>query len=248
MSAFAKNSIKYLRKGKETILQLLFPRRCPACDRIVRPFGEKICLECLPKFRVVTAPWCMRCGKKLSEEREFCRDCMSGKHKYDRARTLYEYRSASASIYRLKYGGRQEYGDFFGEEMGRFLGDFIRGVQPDVLVPVPLHRRKLKARGYNQAACLARALGRSLQLPVDEKLVRRVKNTAPMKLLNPAERQNNLKKAFIMGRNDVKLYDRIILVDDIYTTGTTLDEIAALLKDNGVSEVYCVTLACGSGL
>ena len=69
-----------------------------------------------------------------------------------------------------------------------------------------------------------------------------------MKLLNPAERQNNLKKAFIMGRNDVKLYDRIVLVDDIYTTGTTLDEIAALLKDNGVSEVYCVTLACGSGL
>ena len=76
----------------------------------------------------------------------------------------------------------------------------------------------------------------------------RVKNTAPMKLLNPAERQNNLKKAFIMGRNDVKLYDRIVLIDDIYTTGTTLDEISALLKANGVSEVYCVTLACGSGL
>jgi len=148
----------------------------------------------------------------------------------------------------LKYSGRQEYGDFFGEEMGHFLGDFILNIQPDVLVPVPLHRRKLRIRGYNQAACLARALGRSLQLPVDEKLVRRIKNTAPMKLLNPAERQNNLKKAFIMGRNDVKLYDRIVLVDDIYTTGTTLDEIAALLKDNGVSEVYCVTLACGSGL
>lgn len=103
-------------------------------------------------------------------------------------------------------------------------------------------------RGYNQAACLARALGRSLELPVDEKLVKRVRNTAPMKHLNPTERQNNLKKAFIIGRNDVKLYDRIILVDDIYTTGTTLDEIAALLKEHGVSKVYCVTLACGSGV
>lgn len=69
-----------------------------------------------------------------------------------------------------------------------------------------------------------------------------------MKRLNPAERQNNLKKAFNIGRNDVKLYGRIILVDDIYTTGTTLDEIAALLKSHGVSEVYCVTLACGAGL
>ena len=82
----------------------------------------------------------------------------------------------------------------------------------------------------------------------DEKLVKRVRNTAPMKHLNPTERQNNLKKAFIIGRNDVKLYDRIILVDDIYTTGTTLDEIAALLKEHGVSKVYCVTLACGSGV
>ena len=126
--------------------------------------------------------------------------------------------------------------------------DFIGRVRPDVIVPVPLYRGKLRKRGYNQAACLARALGRSLELPVDEKLVKRVRNTAPMKHLNPTERQNNLKKAFIIGRNDVKLYDRIILVDDIYTTGTTLDEIAALLKEHGVSKVYCVTLACGSGV
>lgn len=132
--------------------------------------------------------------------------------------------------------------------MEKYLGEFIRRVSPDVLVPVPLHRKKLKSRGYNQAACLARALGKNLGLPMDEKLVKRIRNTAPMKRLNPTERQNNLKKAFIIGRNDVKLYDRVILVDDIYTTGTTLDEIAALLKAGGVSEVYCVTLACGAGL
>lgn len=167
---------------------------------------------------------------------------------FDRTRTLYEYGTAAPSLYRFKYKGRQEYADFYGEEMGKYLGEFIRQVSPDVLVPVPLHRKKLKSRGYNQAACLARALGKSLNLPVDEKLVKRIRNTAPMKRLNPTERQNNLKKAFIIGRNDVKLYDRVILVDDIYTTGTTLDEIAALLKAGGVSEVYCVTLACGAGL
>lgn len=241
-------AIKLIKKAGGILVQLLFPRRCPVCDGIVRPFGEKICPECLPKLRVVAAPWCMRCGKKLSEEREYCSDCKRRGHKYDRARTLYEYGCAAPSIYRFKYGGRQEYGQFFGEEMGRYLGDFIRRVHPDVIVPVPLHRKKLQRRGYNQAACLAKALGRSLKLPVDEKLVKRVRNTAPMKRLNPTERQNNLKKAFIIGRNDVKLYDRIILVDDIYTTGTTLDEIAALLKEYGVSKVYCVTLACGSGV
>ena len=241
-------AMKIIKKAGETLVQLLFPRRCPVCDGIVHPFGEKICPECLPKLRVVAAPWCMRCGKKLSEEREFCGDCRRRGHKYDRARTLYEYGCAAPSIYRFKYGGRQEYGEFFGEEMGKYLEDFIRRARPDVIVPVPLHRKKLQRRGYNQAACLARALGRSMELPVDEKLVKRVRNTAPMKRLNAAERQNNLKKAFIIGRNDVKLYDRIILVDDIYTTGTTLDEIAALLKEHGVSQVYCVTLACGSGV
>ena len=95
-----------------------------------------------------------------------------------------------------------------------------------------------------------RAAEKIIAMPKDvlEKADEKKRNTAPMKRLNPAERQNNLKKAFNIGRNDVKLYDRIILVDDIYTTGTTLDEIAALLKSHGVSEVYCVTLACGAGL
>ena len=230
------------------ILQLLFPTRCPVCDGIVRPFGEKICLKCLPRLRVVTPPWCMKCGKKIQGDGELCNDCRRKRHNFDRARTLYEYPTAAPSIYRFKYKGRQEYAEFFGEEMGKYLGDFIRRMSPDALIPVPLHRKKLSLRGYNQAACLARALGKSMHLPVDEKLVKRIRNTTPMKRLNPMERQNNLKKAFIIGRNDVKLYDRVILVDDIYTTGTTLDEIAALLKAHGVSEVYCVTLACGAGV
>ena len=236
------------KRGKTLLWQLLFPRRCPVCDRIVRPFGEKICLECLPKLRVVTPPWCLKCGKKLSEETELCAECGRGRHRYNRARTLYEYSGAAPAIYRLKYGERREYADFFGEEMARYLGDYIRGCAPDVLVPVPMYPGKERRRGYNQATLLARALGETLQLPVDERLVRRVRNTAPMKRLNPRERQNNLKKAFNICGNDVKLYDRIILVDDIYTTGSTLDEIAGVLKDCGVSEVYCITLACGAGV
>lgn len=71
--------------------QLLFPTRCPVCDSIVKPFGEKICLECLPKLRVVTPPWCMKCGKKIRDDGEFCSDCRQKQHMFDRSRTLYEY-------------------------------------------------------------------------------------------------------------------------------------------------------------
>lgn len=240
--------MKYIcKKLAQWLLQLLFPRRCPVCDEIVVPFGAKICPGCRGKLQVLTEPWCFRCGKKLYQEGELCQDCRRKNHNFVRGRALYEYGSAAPSIYRLKYGKRQEYADFFGEEMAYFLGDFIRQVNPDALIPVPLHRKRLIRRGYNQAELLAKAVGRLTGIPVRSNLLRRVKNTAPLKQQNPQERQNNLKKAFIIRQNDVKL-DTIIIVDDIYTTGSTVDEAAAELKRHGVKRVYVMTLACGKGV
>ena len=228
------------------ITQLLFPLRCPVCDEIVRPRGEKICTGCMDKLKLLTPPWCMRCGKKLLEEGEFCYDCKNRKHEFVRGRALYEYESASSSIYRFKYGNRQEYADFFGEEIVKYLGDFIRQVQPDALIPIPLHKKRLAKRGYNQAALLAKAIGEYSGVPVKDKLLVRIKNTTPLKLQNPSERQNNLKKAFNISENDVKL-NITVVIDDIYTTGSTIDEAARVLKAAGVQKVYFITLACGAG-
>lgn len=229
------------------IIQLLFPLRCPVCDNIVRPRGEKVCTECMGRLKLLTPPWCMQCGKKLAEEGEFCGDCKNKRHEFVRGRALYEYGSAAPSIYRFKYGGRQEYADYFGEEIVRYLGDFIREIQPDALIPIPLHKKRLAKRGYNQAELLARAVGRYSGVPVNEKMLVRVKNTAPLKLQNPSERQNNLKKAFNIAENDVKL-NTTVIIDDIYTTGSTIDEAARILKNAGVQKIYFITLACGAGL
>lgn len=234
-------------KIKEWILQLLFPRRCPVCDNIVTPFGEKICRRCLLRLKLLTPPWCMKCGKKLLTEGEFCVDCQRKKHKYVRGRALYEYGSVVTAVYRMKYGRRQEYAAFFGEEMACYLGEFIRKCKPDALIPVPLHRKRKKSRGYNQAELLAKAMGRCLDIPVKTDLVRRVKNTTPLKYQNPSERQNNLKKAFNIAQNDVKL-NTIIIVDDIYTTGSTIDELTEVFMQHGVKNVYYVALACGAGI
>lgn len=236
-----------LSRGVTLAKQLLFPLRCPLCDEIVVPFGEKICPECITKRKILKASYCMKCGKKVQEQRELCEDCRNIKHVFFRGRALYEYESVAGSIYRFKYGGRQEYADFYGEEMARYLGDFVRSIKPDVLIPIPLHRSRQKQRGYNQAALLAKAFGSRLKVPVLENYLLRVKNTTPLKLLNPKERQNNLKKAFNIVQNDVKL-KTVILVDDIYTTGSTVDEVARVLLDCGVQEVYFVTLACGAGV
>ena len=234
-------------KVNELIKQLLFPLRCPVCDEPVRPFGHKICPECLEKRKLLHAPYCMKCGKKLYDDNELCRDCSRNAHTFIRGRALYEYESVVSSVYRFKYSGRQEYADFFGEEMAMYLGEFIQNIQPDALIPVPLHRKRQNKRGYNQAALLADALGWYTGVPVRHDVLFRTKNTTPLKYLNPKERQNNLKKAFNIGQNDVKL-KKVILVDDIYTTGSTMNEAASVLIKAGVKQVYFVALACGEGV
>ena len=238
---------RILAGGAALAKQLLFPLRCPVCDDIVHPFGEKICPGCIPKRKLLLGDYCMKCGKRVQEQRELCGDCNNKKHVFFKGRALYEYESMAGSIYRFKYGGRQEYAEFYGAELARYLGDFVREIKPDALIPIPLHKSRQRRRGYNQAALLARALGRRLDVPVLENYLLRVRNTVPLKQLNPKERQNNLKKAFKIVGNDVKL-KTVILVDDIYTTGSTVDEAAGVLTAEGVECVCFVALACGAGV
>lgn len=226
----------------EKILQLFFPRRCPVCDGIVQPSGEKICLECMSRLRMITPPWCMRCGKKLTEEGEYCKDCAERRRICIRGRALYEYASAAQAIYRFKYGGRREYAEYFGEQLAEYLGEFIEQVKADGLVPIPLHKSRRRRRGYNQAQLLAEALGARMGIPVYPGLLLRVKKTPPLKELNAQERQNNLKKAFNVAQNDVKS-KVFILVDDIYTTGSTVEEAARTLMEAGAAGVYFIALA-----
>lgn len=225
-------------------MTIIFPRRCPYCDKVV-PFLEVICEECVEKLVYVKPPRCLCCGKHIShQEDELCPDCREKRHSYIQGRALYDYRSIAESLYRFKYAGRQEYALFFGREMAYYLGDAIRRFHADVLVPVPIHYARKHERGYNQAELLAKELGRQLQMPVDTRLLRRVKRTIPQKLLNDKERQNNLKKAFKIGRNDVK-WKSVIIVDDIYTTGSTIDACASVLLEIGIQKVYFIALAIG---
>ena len=229
------------------ILQLLFPLRCPVCDDIVRPYGAKICVPCREKLKLLTPPWCMQCGKKLYTDGYLCQDCQRKKHKYLRGRALYEYESAAPAIYRFKYGKRQEYADFFGEEIARFLGNFIRQCNPDGLIPVSLHAKRMRHRGYNQAQLIAEALSEHTGIPVNGVLIGRCKRTKPLKNLTGRERQNNLKKAFKILQNDVKL-DTIVIIDDVYTTGSTADAMTQVLQSAGISKVYVLTLTIGRGI
>ena len=230
------------------LLDLIYPRRCPVCDKAVKPFGSLICEECTRKIKYVKAPYCQKCGKELRDKRAiFCHDCAHKEHKYDRGMALFSYPSVADSIYRFKYQGRQEYAAYYAERMARVLGEKILSLHPDALVPVPIHSSKKRVRGYNQAEVLAKELGRILNIPVETKLIKRVRKTVPMKELSVGERQNNLKKAFKICHNDVKLIT-VVIIDDIYTTGSTIDAMAYELRQAGVKHIYFAALAIGNGI
>ncbi|MBO5031641.1 MAG: ComF family protein [Lachnospiraceae bacterium] len=233
---------------KEGILNILFPRRCPVCDDIV-PVGEgSICSCCKAKPQYIQEPRCRRCGKQLSDDAAFlCGDCMRRKHVFDYGYALYDYQSMRKSIYRFKYKGRCEYAEFYAGDIAERLKDALELMGADSIVPVPVHASRLRSRGYNQSALIAAELSRLTGIPMYDRLVKRVKKTVPQKELNIQERQNNLKKAFHISSDVVKL-NKTILVDDIYTTGSTLDAVALELKRHGAEAVYFITLCIGEGM
>lgn len=229
----------------ECMLSLLYPKRCPMCDSILGKSEEYICSLCKEQAEFVRGACCMKCGKPVLQEEEYCKDCLVHPHIFDRGRVLFVYEGVlKKSIYRFKYAQRKEYAQSYAYFAERELGEFIREVGPDAFVPVPLHRRRFRKRGYNQSELFSRALGKRMGIPVLTKLVKRTKNTLPQKELDLTARQNNLKKAFKLCRNDVKL-NTIILIDDIYTTGSTIDAVAEQFRRAGVKKIYFVAISGG---
>ena len=223
-----------------------FPPRCAVCDGVLLP-GTRICESCGGNVKRVAGPVCMRCGKPLSDVRtEYCGDCRRKKHSYLQGKAVFVYEGEiRQSMYRFKYGKRPEYAAFYAEEAAGMYGDWVRRRQIGVIVPVPMYRVRERRRGYNQAAVFARRLGEELGLPVEEP-VTRIRNTVPQKTLDDIGRKHNLKNAFHLGADIVK-YKKVLLVDDIYTTGSTMDAVAQVLLSAGVKDIYYICISIGTG-
>lgn len=228
--------------------ELLYPRRCPLCDGILGEKEPLLCRACGESLEFIKEPRCFRCGKPLSlGEAEYCGSCLRGDRSFQRNLALFPYQGKyRQSILRFKYRGRQEYARFYSAAMVKTFRGQIRRWDPQVLVPVPIHRERLLKRGYNQAEVLADKLGEALGIPVASQAVLRRKNTAAQKLLDKRQRRKNLRQAFVPGR-EIRPWKSALILDDIYTTGSTLDAVAEVLKKAGTERVYalCVCIAPG---
>ena len=230
------------------ILDLLFPRRCPVCGQIVMPKGSLICPGCVKKLSWVRGPVCKCCGKEIiSGTMEYCPDCAANPRSFSRGMALFNYNEISApSLAMVKYHDRREYLDFYAEAAYRRYAKAIARLSPDLIIPVPVHKSRLKKRGFNQAEEFGKRLSGYLGIPVSSEFLVRPKKTAPQKDLGPALRLKNLEQAFFCKKlpSGVK---KVLLIDDIYTTGSTAEACARALKKAGAGQVYLLVIAIGSG-
>lgn len=244
------NTIQNTMRNTIPILDLIYPRRCPVCQNIVVSEEENgwICTNCKKELPYVQEPGCLKCGKEIDkEEREFCGDCIRITKHYKKGYPVFSYRDpVKSGVTAFKYRNRREYVEFYSQAIWERYGEEFRTIGFDGILPVPMYRRKQCKRGYNQAELLANRLGEYLEISVYSDILVRITDTIPQKVLNDRERINNLKKAFHIQRNDVKL-EKILLVDDIYTTGATIEACTDVLLTAGVKEVYYTSICIGTG-
>lgn len=150
------------------------------------------------------------------------------------------------SLYDFKYNNQRMYADFYCDSICKQYGDALRGLALSGIVPVPVYPRKKRIRGYNQAELLARGLERRLHIKSYPDCIKRVVDTSPQKELNDKARMKNLKNAFKIGENTLKL-SKVLLVDDIYTSGATIEACTRELLEHGAEEVYYTSVAIGRG-
>ena len=230
-----------MNKIFEWLSDLFYPRHCPGCGEILQDPEALLCEECRAAIRPIRDHYCLRCGAPTESEEEYCRDCQKARHSFTAGRSVFVYDDRwKRSLEDFKYFGRREYGRFYGRMMSRVVLEERERFRPDLLVPVPLTPRKQRKRGFNQAALLAREISRCTGIPADYDLVRKIRRTPSQKKLTAAERRKNLRGAFAAARRISNI--TILIIDDVYTTGSTIDSLAEILLAAGARAVYFVTL------
>jgi len=237
-----------------------FPPRCPGCGDLIRFENRSsyhkgkpetrafIHKKCLKKIRFIDS-YCRRCGTPVSSGKTFCERCEDGRRSFDEGRAVMIYenemRKAMAEV---KYHSNREYCNYFVFAAANRLGEWIRSKNIDCIVPVPVHAEKKRERGYNQAEVLSKRLSEYIGIPVRTDVLIRTVNTRAQKELTPEERRMNLMGAFGI-QEKLRPGSRALLVDDIYTTGATMDICAMTLKtDGGAAAVYALSILAAARL
>jgi ComF family protein len=237
VTAFASR----VRSIGRALIDFALPPRCAGCGEVIVEQGA-FCIDCWSRLEWLGDHGCQHCGLPLSgTEIEKCGRCLANPPRIDRIRAAVAYGDISRSIaMKLKYGRKVG----MAKTMALYMAPL--GPCPDseaLLVPVPLHRRRLWARGYNQSALVARALAKTWGLPLELDAIVRVKATRPLKGMSQSKRRQTVSGAFRVTVPDRIRNRTIVLVDDVFTTGSTAEACAHALRNAGAGRVELICWA-----
>ncbi len=237
----------------DVFLNFIYPRNiyCIVCNEAIERHEKySLCGKCRNKVNFIEGKICIKCGKPLDEEYipDLCHDCINTDYHFTRALSCIEYNdTAKDIIYALKYHKKRYISYHIAEIMKDRYSEFIRK-NVDTIIPVPLHHRKEGERGFNQAYLISKYLGRWLEIHIDNKSLVRTKSTKSQNKLTRPERIKNMKNAFKIVCDKNIRGKKILIIDDIYTTGTTVNEISRELFSKGASDAYVLTFATGKNM
>ena len=229
-------------------IDLVYPPRCAVCERFL---GSKedpgICSDCREGLREVCSPLCLRCGVPFDAgtgEDRLCGRCLREPPSYDAARGLLVYEgTALEAVHRFKYGGKTRLAGLLGPRLADLARAWLLpGLHP-LVVPVPLHLKRLRERGFNQSLLLARHVAAPQGWELDALVLRRSRWTPPQAALGKRQRRGNVRDAFVVETPQTVRGRDVLLVDDVSTTGSTLEACARALRQAGVGKVFALTLA-----
>lgn len=223
------------------VIDFALPPRCAGCGLIVGEVGS-FCPECWTKIEFLGAGGCERCGIPLeATDAEICAACLAQPSPVDRMRAAVAYGEIARSLaLRLKYGRKTALAATMARYMAVHLGDIP---SDSIIMPVPLHRRRLWGRGFNQAVLIARSLAATQHLPVECRTLIRTRATPPLKAMSMAQRRRAVSGAFAIATGRTVAGRTVILVDDILTTGSTAGACARVLKRAGAARVELISWA-----
>ena len=248
-----------LKSAIDSLASVLFPAPCLICGQTLANASRiPICGPCLDEFERIADPHCSCCGRPLvappspgsgADPAEMrgtelrCRLCRAKFYAFDGARSFAIYnRALSEAILLLKYEQVTSLADWFGARLAQIAIDAGPGWSADVIIPIPLHRDRRRERGYNQAELIARSVARHRKLPLDSRLLVRTKPRPPQLVLSRAEHWKSVRGAYDT-REGMKIDNmRVLLVDDVLTTGATLDACSRALKKAGAAKVLGLTV------
>lgn len=233
----------------KALLDMLYPRQCIGCGGSEPEPFRYICWDCWSAASPVEPPFCERCGDPVAGavDHDFiCFSCSSENPAFDGARSAARYEGVVGEALRLlKY----EHALWIAPDMAELLHNCMQAEFPtrtfDVVVPVPLHHVRRRERGFNQSAVLARELGRRIGCKTRPGMLRRIKPTTTQTHLTASQRLSNVKNAFESRKERWLAGRQVLLVDDVMTTGATVNACAKALKQGGATSVHVLTVARG---